>query len=233
MIVDHGDEARYIAALIKHGAASATTLMRRLAATPRKAGVARALTGIGQIERTRFRGYLDNGRFGASGRAKTRFALQARTQTRFGFLILQTAMFPLYPFTLVYLRDAAMQRQVQVSLNRGEAVNALARALFFGRRGIFRDQALIDQTHRASCLLILIAAIAVWNTTYLADAVEALRAEGEEIPNEILTHLSLLRWGHINLLGRYQFGAAPAWNLQQRRPLRSGEEEDDESENSR
>lgn len=60
-----------------------------------------------------------------------------------------------------YLRDETMQRQAQMDLNRGEAVNGLARALLFGRRGIFRDRALADQTHRASCLVMLIAAIAV------------------------------------------------------------------------
>jgi TnpA family transposase len=188
-IVDHWDEARHIAASIKHGAASATTLMHRLGATPRKAAVARALTGIGQIERT--------------------------------------------VFTVAYLRDETMQRQVQVSLNRGEASNGLARALLFGRRGVFRDRALIDQTHRASCLVILMAAIALWNTTYLADAVEAMRAEGEEVPDELLVHLSPMGWRHINLLGRYQFRSAQQWDLQQRRPLRKNGDEQDEDDDSR
>ncbi|NTV62919.1 MAG: transposase, partial [Oscillochloris sp.] len=137
LIAEHWDAARHIAASIKHGAASATTLMRRLAATPRKAGVARALTAIGQIERTRF--------------------------------------------TLKYLRDEALQRQVQADLNHGESVNGLARALLFGRRGIFRDRAVADQTRHARCLLLLMAAIALWNTTYLADAVAALRAQGETV----------------------------------------------------
>lgn len=189
VIVDHWDEARHIAASIRHGTASATTLMRRLAATARKAGVARALTQIGQIERTRF--------------------------------------------TLKYLRDETMQRQAQVDLNRGEAVNGLARALFFGRRGMFRDRALADQTHRASCLVLLIAAIAVWNTTYLAEAVAALRAEGESIGEELLVHLSPLGWGHINLLGRYQFAATPAWDLRRRRPLRTSVEDDGDNEDIR
>jgi TnpA family transposase len=189
VIVDHWDEARHIAASIRHGAASATTLMRRLAATPRKAGVARALTQIGQIERT--------------------------------------------CFTVAYLRDETMQRQAQVDLNRGEAVNGLARALFFGRRGMFRDRALADQTHRASCLVLLIAAIAVWNTTYLAEAVAALRAEGESIGEDLLVHLSPLGWGHINLLGRYQFAATPAWDLRRRRPLRTGVEDDGDREDIR
>ncbi len=189
LIAEHWDAARHIAASIRHGAASATTLMRRLAATPRKAGVARALTGIGQIERTRF--------------------------------------------TLKYLRDEALQRQVQAGLNHGESVNGLARALLFGRRGMFRDRAVADQTRRASCLLLLMAAIALWNTTYLADAVAALRAQGETIPDELLAHVSPMGWAHINLLGRYQFQPAPSWNLHQRRPLRGATEDDRDEEDSR
>jgi hypothetical protein len=35
-----------------------------------------------------------------------------------------------------------------------------------------------------------------------------------------------LGWAHINLLGRYQFAASPAWDLTQRRPLRAGIDED-------
>ena len=189
LIAEHWDAARHIAASIKYGAASATTLMRRLAATPRKAGVARALTAIGQIERTRF--------------------------------------------TLNYLRDEALQRQVQADLNHGESVNGLARALLFGRRGMLRDRAVADQTRRASCLLLLMAAIALWNTTYLADAVAALRAQGETIPDELLAHLAPMGWAHINLLGRYQFQPAPSWDLRQRRPLRGATADDHDDEDTR
>lgn len=46
-------------------------------------------------------------------------------------------------------------------LNKGEAMNALARAVFFGKHGEFREHALQDQLQRASVLNILINAISV------------------------------------------------------------------------
>jgi len=74
--------------------------------------------------------------------------------------------------------------------------------------------------HRASCLLIVMAAIIAWNTVYLMDAITALRAKGEEIPDELLPHIAPLGWRHINLLGRYEFHG-PSYSLSQRRPLRT------------
>jgi TnpA family transposase len=75
-------------------------------------------------------------------------------------------------FTLKEMRTQSLRRQVQSSLNNGEAVNSPSRALFFGRRGVMRERAFEDQMHRASCLVVLIAAIAAWNTVYLAKALE-------------------------------------------------------------
>lgn len=46
-------------------------------------------------------------------------------------------------------------------------MNALARAIFFGKRGGFRERELQDQLQRANALNILINAISIWNTTYL------------------------------------------------------------------
>jgi TnpA family transposase len=106
--------------------------------------------------------------------------------------------------TMKYLRTESLRRQVQTSLNNGEAVNSLAWAVFFGRRGVMHDRAFEDQMHRASCLVVLIAAIAVWNTVYLAKALETYQTmQGKLIDPQLLEHLSPLGWNHINLLGRY------------------------------
>jgi len=129
-------------------------------------------------------------------------------------------------FILEYLGDPALRKRVQRGLNRSEAVNSIARALFIGQRGELRDRLFQDQVHRASCLHLLISAIGAWTTPYLATAVEQLRGEGEDIPDEYLTHLSPLVWEHINLLGQYTFDPAAARPLHQPRPLRSGLEED-------
>lgn len=54
-------------------------------------------------------------------------------------------------------------------------MNALARAIFFGKRGELRERALQDQLQRASALNIIINAISVWNTVYLAEATKILK----------------------------------------------------------
>ena len=46
-------------------------------------------------------------------------------------------------------------------------------------------------------------AINVWNTAYLGRAVDTMRAEGKDIPDELLAHLSPLGWEHIGLTGDY------------------------------
>ena len=107
-------------------------------------------------------------------------------------------------FLLEYIMDKSLRRRIQRGLNKGEAMNALARAIFFGKRGELRERELQDQLQRASALNILINAICVWNTRYLQKAVETLRQEGE-FDESLLKHISPLRWQHINFLGEYSF----------------------------
>jgi Tn3 transposase DDE domain len=133
-------------------------------------------------------------------------------------------------FSKKYLRTESLRRQVQTSLNNGEAVNSPSRALFFGRRAVMRGRAFEDQMHRASCLVVAIAAIAVWSTVYLAKALETEQAiQGKTIEPQLLEHLSPLGWNHINLLGRYQFSKERQWSLSQLRPLRTQAEIDADS----
>jgi TnpA family transposase len=61
------------------------------------------------------------------------------------------------------------RRRVLIGLNKGEALHALARQLFFGQLGELRDRSFEDQLHRASYLRLLMAAIAAWNTVYKED----------------------------------------------------------------
>jgi len=88
-------------------------------------------------------------------------------------------------------------------LNKGEARNALARAVFFNRLGEIRDRSFEQQRHRASGLTLITAAIVLWNTIYIERAVQQLRADGEVVDEDLLQHLSPLGWDHINLTGDY------------------------------
>ncbi len=76
-------------------------------------------------------------------------------------------------FTLDWLQNVELRRQVQSRLNKGEAKNALARAVFFNRLGELRDRRFENQRYRASGLNLVVAAIVLWNTTYLERAIAA------------------------------------------------------------
>lgn len=45
--------------------------------------------------------------------------------------------------------------------------------------------------------------VVLWNTVYLQQVIEALRAEGVEVRDEDLGHLSPARFEHLNRLGKY------------------------------
>ena len=85
-------------------------------------------------------------------------------------------------FLLDYFQDEALRRRILIGLNKGEALHSLARQLFSGKHGELWDRAFEDQMHRASCLHLIMAAIAAWNAVYLSQAVEELKKRGEAVP---------------------------------------------------
>ena len=107
-------------------------------------------------------------------------------------------------FILDYITNETLRRRIHRGLNKGEAMNGLARALFFGKRGEFRERGLQDQLQRASALNILINAISVWNTVYLSEATKEFKNRNN-LKEELLPHISPLGWEHINFLGEYKF----------------------------
>ncbi len=129
-IETHWEEVLRLASSVRTGAVTASLILGKLAAYPRRNGLAWALKEIGKIERSIF--YLE------------------------------------------WLKSPELRRRVTAGLNKGEARNALARAVFFNRLGEMRDRSHEDQTHRASGLNLLCAAIALWNTVYVERAVEEL-----------------------------------------------------------
>ena len=123
-------------------------------------------------------------------------------------------------FTLQWLRDVELRRRVHVGLNKGEARNALARAVFFNRLGEMRDRSFENQKHRASGLNLLVAAIVLWNTVYLERAVESLRSHGYPMDEDLLQHLIPLGWDHVALTGDYTWKAHRSAQRGQFRALR-------------
>ncbi|SFJ81313.1 Transposase and inactivated derivatives, TnpA family [Thermoflavimicrobium dichotomicum] len=121
-------------------------------------------------------------------------------------------------FLIDYITDETLRRRIQRGLNKGEAMNALARAVFFGKRGELRERSLVDQYQRGTALNIILNAIAVWNTVYLTEAAKYLEQQGQ-LDEELLNHISPLNWEHINFLGEYSFSKSKPASLDSLRPL--------------
>ena len=77
-----------------------------------------------------------------------------------------------------YVADEELRRRVRRQLNKGESLHALRRDLFFAHQGHVRRRHLDDQVDQALCLTLVTNACVLWTTTYLGDALDALRAEG-------------------------------------------------------
>ena len=123
-------------------------------------------------------------------------------------------------FILDWLQSVELRRRVQVGLNKGEARNALARAVFFNQLGEIRDRSFEQQRYRASGLNLVTAAIVLWNTVYLERATNALRENGKFADESLLQYLSPLGWEHVSLTGDYLWRSRTKLGAGKFRPLR-------------
>jgi hypothetical protein len=126
-------------------------------------------------------------------------------------------------FILSWLQSVELRRRVNVGLNKGEARNALARAVFLCRLGEIRDRSFEQQRYRASGLTLVTAAIVLWNTVYIERAIRSSVKNRPAPDPELLKHLSPLGWEHINLTGDYQWRGSrlPTGKF---RPLRTSQQ---------
>lgn len=92
-------------------------------------------------------------------------------------------------FMLHWLVSPQLRQLCQAGLNKSEQRCALAQVICTVKQGRIADRAQNAQQFRTSGLNFMMAAIVYWNSTYLDDAVEHLRAEGKPVP---LVHTSPL-----------------------------------------
>lgn len=112
-------------------------------------------------------------------------------------------------FILEYASNIELRKRIQAGLNKGEEMNALARAVFFGRRGYFWEHDFQEQFQKASCLNLILNAIVIWNTKYLKKAWNYYKYQNPNASEKYLKHVSPLNWEHINFLGEYNIENNP------------------------
>jgi TnpA family transposase len=120
-----------------------------------------------------------------------------------------------------YVADEELRRRVRRQLNKGESLHALRRDLFFAHQGHVRRRHLDDQVDQALCLTLVTNTAVLWTTTYLGDALDALRADGYNVTDEAAAHLTPAQYDHINFYGTYSFDVETELQRKGHRPLRS------------
>ena len=128
-------------------------------------------------------------------------------------------------FTLDWIDDPDLRRTTGQELNKGESRNSLARAVFIYRLGEIRDRTYENPAasgfrpqssrHRDHPMEHAISGAAI-----------AAMRQAEDIPDNLLAHLSPLGWEHVNLTGDYVWAAGQnvSENNDGLRPLRPSPE---------
>ena len=124
-------------------------------------------------------------------------------------------------FYLDYISNESLRLRIRSAINKGELLHSLARDIFFGQQGLFRERDYEAQLNRATCLNLLINAIAIWNTRYEMAALEYLKETGHEFDEADISHLTPLLSEHINIHGTYHFDLASSKKRERLRPLRT------------
>jgi TnpA family transposase len=123
-------------------------------------------------------------------------------------------------FILRYLESEPYRRTINRQLNKGEALHALRRFLFFANEGVIRRRQEEAQTNQAQCLNLLTNAVVVWNTLYMERVLDALTQEGCPIDEADLALLSPARSVHLNPYGKFYFDVERELSRKGFRPLR-------------
>ena len=112
------------------------------------------------------------------------------------------------------------RRRFLRQLNKGEALHDLRAFLMVANKGQLRQSRGEALTHQALCLNLVTNAVIVWNTVYMAAAVEQLSQEGYPVQESDLAHVWPTRYAHLNVYGKYHFNVEEVRGRKGLRPLR-------------
>jgi TnpA family transposase len=106
-------------------------------------------------------------------------------------------------FILDYLTDPALRRRVRRGLLQGEQLHALARHVHYGKRGHADGRDFQQQMSRASCLVLILAAIIYWQIREIDTVLRHWDPGEDGVDASLLPHMSPVWWDNIVLYGEY------------------------------
>ncbi len=108
-------------------------------------------------------------------------------------------------FLADYFINAAFRRELRRVLNRGEAVNALKRAIYSGRVAPMQARRNDEMQAVADALSLLANIIMAWNTSQMQAALDHWPRRRQVVPSELIGRIAPTRLEGINLRGVFRF----------------------------
>ncbi|MEM1044225.1 MAG: Tn3 family transposase [Bacteroidota bacterium] len=106
-------------------------------------------------------------------------------------------------YVLDYLGRPELRRRVRRGLLKSEEFHALARAVFYGKRGRADQRDFRRQASTASCLTLILACIVYWQIREI-ERVVGEAADDPAAPDfGLLAHVSPVQWENVTLYGAY------------------------------
>ena len=108
-------------------------------------------------------------------------------------------------FLADYFVSASFRRELHRVLNRGEAVNALKRAIYIGRVAPTQARRAAEMQAVADALSLLANVVMAWNTMQMHAVLDRWSNRRQVVPPELLGRIAPTRLEGINLRGVFRF----------------------------
>jgi len=106
-------------------------------------------------------------------------------------------------FLLSYLSEPQLRSRIRRGLLKVEQLHALARDVFYGRRGRINARELHEQMNSCSCLTLILACVIYWQAKEISRVVQRCKPEDDNIDVTLLDHVSPIEWDNVILYGQY------------------------------
>lgn len=115
-------------------------------------------------------------------------------------------------FLANYYIDELTRRRVQKGLNKTEAINALSRKVNIGKNDEMYAPTYEGQSQIAKLSDLILNIIVVWNSVHMQAAVRELQKK-DMCTEELIMHISPIRWSHIQFYGDYMFSSEHMYDI--------------------
>jgi len=106
-------------------------------------------------------------------------------------------------FLLSYLSEPPLRSRIRKGLLKVEQLHALARDVYYGRRGRINARELHEQMNSCSCLTLILACVIYWQAKEISRVVRWCKPEDDKIDVTLLEHVSPIEWDNVILYGQY------------------------------